>query len=62
MIPRDRLAGVLREVALDAYAGAITLHYDAQLTAVRWEAAGAGGGDETPVVTVESSAGAAEIR
>ena len=36
VIPRDRLAGVLREVALDAYAGAITLHYDAQLTAVRW--------------------------
>ena len=26
VIPRDRLAGVLREVALDAYAGAITLH------------------------------------
>ena len=62
VIPRDRLAGVLREVALDAYAGAITLHYDAQLTAVRWEAAGAGGGNGTPVVTVESSAGAAEIR
>ena len=67
VIPRDRLAGVLREVALDAHAGAITLHYDTQLTAVRWEAGGAGGGEETggeetPVITVESSAGAEEIR
>ena len=64
VIPRDRLAGVLREVALDAHAGAITLHYDTQLTAVRWEAGGGEetGGEETPVITVESSAGAEEIR
>merc|ERR1740124_910674 len=39
VIPRDRLAGVLREVALGSYGEAITLHYDAELTAVRWESA-----------------------
>ena len=51
MIPRDRLAGVLREVALDAYAGAITLHYDAQLTAVRWEAGPNPSPDPNPTLT-----------
>ena len=51
VIPRDRLAGVLREVALDAYAGAITLHYDAQLTAVRWEAGPNPSPDPNPTLT-----------
>ena len=58
VIPRDRLAGVLREVALDSYGEAITLHYDVELTAVRWEA-GAEGGGETAVVTIASSVAAA---
>ena len=69
MIPRDRLAGVLREVALGSYGEAITLHYDVELTSVRW-VAGAEGGGEVPVVTMGSSvagaavagAGATEIR
>ena len=37
VLARDRLAGILREVLLDSYPTAITVHYDTELIAVRWE-------------------------
>ena len=40
VIPRDRLAGVLRETVMDRYDDAVTLHYDTELTSVRWDADG----------------------
>ena len=53
VIPRDRLAGVLREVALADHGDAITLHYDTELTSVRWDEGG------KPLVTM-AERGAAE--
>lgn len=47
VIPRDRLAGVLREIVLSDYADAVTLHYDTELTSVRW------GEDGAAVVTMD---------
>ena len=41
VIPRDRLAGVLRETILDEYADAVTLHYETELKSVRWDDDGA---------------------
>lgn len=37
VLARDRLAGILREVLLDSYPTAITVHYDTELMAVRWD-------------------------
>ena len=55
VIPRDRLAGVLREVLIADYDTAVTLHYGSEMTGVRWDA------DGLPVVTVtdENADGAA---
>ena len=58
VIPRDRLAGVMREVALDSYGNAITLHYNTEMTAVKWEKTSndknGSGSDETAVITLEA--------
>ena len=40
VIPRDRLAGVLREVVMESHSDAVTLHYESELTSVRWDADG----------------------
>ena len=46
VIPRDRLAGVLREVLIADYGTAVTLHYGCEMTNVRWDT------DGMPVVTI----------
>eukprot|EP00548_Thalassiothrix_antarctica_P012517 CAMPEP_0194159742 /NCGR_PEP_ID=MMETSP0152-20130528/78007_1 /TAXON_ID=1049557 /ORGANISM="Thalassiothrix antarctica, Strain L6-D1" /LENGTH=618 /DNA_ID=CAMNT_0038869357 /DNA_START=189 /DNA_END=2045 /DNA_ORIENTATION=+ len=56
VIPRDRLSGVLRDVILESYGHAITLHYDTEMTKVRWEEKD-GDNDETAVITLKSREG-----
>ena len=55
VIPRDRLAGVLREVLIAEHGTAVTLHYGSEMTSVRWDT------DGMPMVTVSDGA-AAEIK
>jgi 2-polyprenyl-6-methoxyphenol hydroxylase-like FAD-dependent oxidoreductase len=51
VIARDRLAGVLREIVAESHRDAVTLHYDTEMTSVRWNEAG------SPfIVTAECSA------
>jgi len=46
VIPRDRLAGVLREVLIADDGTTVTLHYGSEMTGVRWDA------DGMPVIAV----------
>ena len=40
VIARDRLAGVLREIVVESHCDAVTLHYDTEMTSVRWDQTG----------------------
>jgi len=54
VLARDMLAGVLREVAMDEYDDAISLHYHTEMVGVRWEEREE---RETAVVTVQTEDG-----
>ena len=60
VLARDRLAGVLREVASEEYGGVIRMHYEEEMVGVEWEGGGKTGEPETPVITVERRSGERE--
>jgi kynurenine 3-monooxygenase len=49
VIPRDRLAGVLRERVITQHADAVTLHYETEMVEVQWD------DDGSPRLTMSSA-------